>query len=125
MSHPLDLGVVQDLVRIDAVGDRSVQLAAGIHRGAVRQMPAVRERHAEDRVPGLEEREIDRLVRLRPRVRLNVGELGAEQLLRPLDRNMLHDVDESAAAVVAGAGIALGILVREAEPCAASTAGLA
>jgi hypothetical protein len=46
-------------------------------------------------------------------MRLHVGELRAEQLLRPLDRERLDDVDELAAAVVALAGVALGVLVRE------------
>ena len=47
---------------------------------AVRQVAAVREVHAEDRVARLEQREVDRHVRLRARVRLHVGVLGAEQL---------------------------------------------
>ena len=39
--------------------------------------------------------------------------LGAEQLLDAIDRQLLGDVDELAAAVVALAGIALGVLVGE------------
>ena len=44
-------------------------------------------------------------------VGLDVGEAGAEQLLGALDGEGFGDVDELAAAVVALAGIALGILV--------------
>ena len=39
--------------------------------------------------------------------------LGAEQLLRPVARQILDDVGELAAAVIALAGISLGILVRK------------
>ncbi len=46
-------------------------------------------------------------------VRLHVGEAAAEQLLRALDGEVLGDVDELAAAVVALAGIAFGVLVGQ------------
>src|SRR5438128_3374267 len=47
-------------------------------------------------------------------MRLDVYVVGAEQLLRALDRQRLDLVDDLAgAAVVAPAGIALGVLVRE------------
>lgn len=42
-----------------------------------------------------------------------VRELGAEESLRPLDREGLRDVDLFAAAVVPASGVALGVLVRE------------
>jgi hypothetical protein len=45
-------------------------------------------------------------------VRLHVRVLGAEELLRAVDRELLDLVDDLAAAVVALAGIALGVLVR-------------
>ena len=44
---------------------------------------------------------------------LHVGEVRAEQLAGALAREILHEVDLLAAAVVALAGIALGVLVRE------------
>jgi hypothetical protein len=47
-----------------------------------------------------------------PGVRLDVGVVGAEQLLHALERERLGDVDELAAAVVALTGQALGVLVR-------------
>ena len=71
------------------------------------------EREAHDRVAGLQQREVHRRVRLRAGVRLDVGVLGAEQRLGAVDRELLDDVDVLAAAVVALAGIALGVLVRE------------
>ena len=48
----------------------------------------------------------------------------AEQLQQPLDGQAFDDVDEFAAAVVAPAGIALGIFVGQHDPWAAMTAGL-
>ena len=80
---------------------------------AVRQVAAVRQVHAEHGVARLEQRQVDRHVRLRAGVRLHVGVVGAEQRLRARDRRALDDVDELAAAVVALARIALGVLVRQ------------
>ena len=79
----------------------------------MRQVAAVGQVEAQHRVARLERREIDRRVGLRAAVRLHVGVLGAEELLRPIDGQLLDDVDVLAAAVVAPAGIALGILVRQ------------
>ena len=61
----------------------------------------MRQAHAEDGVAGLERREEDRLVRLRTGMGLDVGGLGAEQLLDAVDGQLLDDVDELAAAVIA------------------------
>ena len=80
---------------------------------AVRQVAAMCEVHAEHGVARLEQREIHGHVRLGARVGLHVGVLCAEQLLRARDRQRLGDVDELAAAVVALARIALGVLVRQ------------
>src|SRR5207244_5485978 len=52
-------------------------------------------------------------VRLSPGVRLHVHVLRFEQRLRPVDRELLHLVDDLAAAVVALPGKPLGVLVRE------------
>src|SRR5581483_9574601 len=52
-------------------------------------------------------------VGLRAGVGLHVGMFRAEEFLRALDRDGLDDVGRAAAAVVALAGIALGVLVRE------------
>src|SRR5438876_835881 len=59
---------------------------------------------------------VDLHVRLRARVRLHVGVVGAEDLLGALDRQRLAAVDVLAAAVVALPGVALGVLVRERRP---------
>ena len=103
-------------VRRDAVADRLEVLAAKVELHAVRQVPAVGEVHAEDRVARLQGGEEDGHVRLRAGVRLHVDVLGAEELLGPFDGQPLDDIDELAAAVVALAGIALGVLVREHGP---------
>ena len=46
-------------------------------------------------------------------VRLHVGGIGAEDLLEAVDRELLDDVDVLAAAVVALAGVAFGVLVGQ------------
>jgi hypothetical protein len=80
------LVVVDFLGRVEAVGNRAKELSGEVHRRPVREVAAVRERHAENGVARLEVREIHGLVRLRTRVRLHVRVLGAEELLRALDR---------------------------------------
>ena len=88
-------------------------LAAHVERHAVGEVAAFGQAHAHDRVAGLEQGEEHRLVGLRAGVRLDVGEAGVEQLLDPVDGQLLGHVDELAAAVVALARVALGVLVGE------------
>ena len=114
------LGQLRDLVEVDplvllahAVADRLEPLARDVGRRAVGEMAAGRERHAQDGVARPQQREEHREVGGRPAVRLDVGEGAAEQPLGPVDRQLLGDVDEFAAAVVAPARIALGVLVGQ------------
>ena len=76
-------------------------------------MAAVRQIHPEERVAGLEERRHRGVVRLRAGVRLHVRVIGAEQLLRAIDRQLFDLVDDLAAAVVALARKSFGVLVGE------------
>ena len=100
-------------VRADLVGRDVVELARHVELHPVREVAAVREREAHDAVARLEQRVEDLRVGLRAGVRLDVRVLGAEQLLGAVDRELLDDVDVLAAAVVALARIALGVLVRQ------------
>ena len=109
-----------DLIEVEAiriaryaVADEVVQHAADVQLHAVRQVAAVGQVEAEDGVAGFERRQVDGGVGLRAAVRLNVGEFGPEQLLGTIDRELLDDIDEFAAAVVPPAWIAFGILIRE------------
>jgi hypothetical protein len=77
------------------------------------EVPAGGEVHAHERVAGLEEGEERRLVRLRAGMRLHIGKAAAEELLGAVDGQLLGDIDELAAAVIAPAGIALGVFVGE------------
>ena len=97
----------------DAVGDDLVGLAGKIQMMPVREVAAVRQVQAENRVAGLQHRRVGFHVGLRSGMRLHVGVLGAEELLGAVAGQVLDDVGELAAAVVALAGIALGILVGE------------
>ena len=64
--------------------------------------------------PGLSQRQHHRAIGLRARMRLDVGEAAAEQLLGALDRQRLDLVRRRAALIVALARIAFGIFVGEA-----------
>ena len=111
-------GVVVDALGplVDAVGDDVIELAGEVGGRAVREVPAVVEGHAHDLVARLHERGQRRVVRLRPGVRLHVGKARPEELLGALASEVLHLVDRPAAAVVALAGQALGVLVGEWGP---------
>ena len=114
VREPLHLLVVDALVLFaDAVRNDRIELAGEVERMTVRQMSAVRQVHAEHRVSGLEQGEIDRHVGLRAGVRLHVGVLGAEELFRARDGQRFGDIHELAASVIALARIPLGVLVRE------------
>ena len=76
-------------------------------------MAAVREIHSENGIARLERGHIDRDIGLRAGVRLHVGVLGAEELLRAVDRKLLGLVDEFAAAVIALRAVAFGVLIRQ------------
>jgi hypothetical protein len=89
------------------------EFAREVELMAVRQVSAVRQIHAEDGVAWFEGGEEHRHVRLRARVRLHIGMLGAEQRLCPRNRQRLDDVDLLAATVVAPGRISLCVLVRE------------
>jgi hypothetical protein len=93
--------------------DDVVEAAREVDLVPVRQVAALVEAERHHRVARVEEREVDGHVGLRAGVRLHVGVLGSEQLLRAIDRELLDLVDDLAAAVVAPAGISLGVLVRE------------
>ena len=84
-----------------AVGNDLVSLAGEVQRMPVREVSAVREVQPEDRVARLENGAIGFHVGGGAGVRLDVGELRAEELLRAIARQVLDDVGELAAAVVA------------------------
>jgi hypothetical protein len=79
----------------------------------VGEVAAVGEGQAHDLVAGLDHRGERGGVGLGAGVGLHIGELRAEQFLHAGDGQVLGDVDVLAAAVVAAARVALGILVRQ------------
>ena len=114
------LGALPDLIVIDSLGlgvdaiEAGVEVFPGNGRlGAVGQVTAVAQIHAEDGITRLEESEIHRNIRLRAGVRLDIRMLRAEELHCPVARKVLDLVDILAAAVVSRAGIALSIFICE------------
>ena len=106
--------VVDDLFLLRHAIRHEVEVLTGhVDRAAVRQMAAVREVHTHDRVAGVEHRKVDRHVRLRAGMRLDVGMLCAKELLRAVAGQILHDVHILASAVIALARIALRIFIGQ------------
>ena len=111
-GHAGDFVHVEQIVAFaHAVGDDLEPLAGHVDRRAVRQVTARIEVEAHEGVARLQQRQEHRLVHLAAGVRLDVGEIDAEQLLGALDGELFGDIDELAAAVVALARIALGVFV--------------
>ena len=104
--------VVVDLfLGVQAVGDDVEPLAGHVQRHAVGQVAAFGQAHAHDGVAGLQKGQEHALVGLRAGVRLDVGGSAPNIFLRRSMASCSADVDVLAAAVVALAGIALGVLV--------------
>src|SRR5690348_2561800 len=97
----------------DAIGDEFVGASGKIQWMAVGEVPAVGKIHAEDGIAGLERGHVDADVGLRAGVGLDVGVLGAEKFFGAFDGEALDAVDVFASAVVALAGVALGVFVAE------------
>ena len=109
----LDLVVVDQALGVDPVLDGVEQLARGIDLGPVGQVAAVGQRHAQDGVARLQQGEVHGLVGLGTRMRLHVAVIGAKQLPEPVDGQLLGHVHVLAAAVVALARVAFGVLVGQ------------
>ena len=77
------------------------------------QVAAVGQIHADDRVAGLEQRHIGGEVGLRAGMRLHIGIFCAKELLGAVDGDLLDDVGIFTAAVVAFAGVALGVFIGQ------------
>ncbi|MCY1434441.1 hypothetical protein D9M71_505020 [compost metagenome] len=112
-GQALDLVVVDQAVGVDAVLHRVVQLAGRTDLGAVGQVAAMGQAHAQQGVTGLQQREIDRSVGLGTGVRLDIGVTCTEQLLGAVDGQLLDHIDVLATAVVALARVAFGVLVGQ------------
>ena len=117
---PLAQRQVAQLVVVDAAGGgidpvvhRLPDPATVVDSRAMRQVTAVRQRHAHELAARWQEHHERREVGLRPRVRLHVGVRRTEQLLQPVDGELLHLVHHFAAAVVPLPGVPLGVLVGE------------
>ena len=112
-GQPFDFVVIDQALVVHAVLDGVEELARGIDLGAVGQVAAVGQAHAQDGVAGAQQGEVHGLVGLRTGMRLHVGVVGAEELLHAVDRQLLGDVHVLAAAVVALVRVTLGVLVGQ------------
>ena len=115
LGHLFGQGGVVDAAILggDAVGDEVVVFAAHVHGGAMGQVAALGQVHAHDGIAQVQKRKVDGQVGLCAGVGLHVGVLGTKQLAGAVDGDLLHLIHKLAAAVVAVAGVALGILVGQ------------
>ena len=113
-------GDLAHLVHIDAevlfadpVEGVLVQLAREVQPHPVREVAAVGQVEAEQRLTGLHQGLQHGGVGLGTRMRLDVGEIGAEKFLGAGAGDVLDDVDVFAATVVAASRVAFGVLVGQ------------
>ena len=90
--------------------------ARHVDRRAVRQVSAVRKIEPHEGVARFENGEEDRHVGLCARMGLHVGVFGSVETADALDGQRLDPIDDLAAAVVTGAGIAFGVFVGQHRP---------
>ena len=76
-------------------------------------MAAVAQVHAQDGVAGLEQGQVHRHIGLGAGVGLHIGMLRAKEFDGPLNGQVLDLVHILAAAIVSGAGIALGVFIGQ------------
>lgn len=100
-------------LRVHPVGDEVEPAAGEVGRRPVREMAAVGQAQRQDGVAGPEQGGVGRQHRGGTRVGLDVGVFGIEQRPGPVHGDPLGEVDDLAAAVVPGPGIALRVLVGE------------
>ena len=112
-GQALHLVVVDLAGLVDAVGDDVVQLAGEVDGGAVGQVTAVGQVHAEHGVARLQQGHVDGAVGLGAGVRLHVGVGGTEQLFGALDGQGFNHIHILATAVVTLARVAFGVLVGQ------------
>ena len=105
--------VVDVFVRVQTVGHDVEPFTAHVQFHTVGQVTTFGQAHAHDGVTWLEHGEKYALVRLRAGVRLYVGRFRAEQLFHTVNRELLHDVDVFATAVVAFARVAFGVFIGQ------------
>ena len=107
--------VVVDQVRrlVDDVLNGGVKARREVDAPAVSEVAAVRQAHPHDLIARLQQRIVGGEVGRRAGIRLYVGVLYAEEGLRPVLHQRLELVDVELAFVVALAGIALRVFVRE------------
>ena len=85
--------------------------AAEVHWVAVCEVPAIRQIHGQNFIAWAQNRQVNRGICLAARVWLHVGVVSSEQYFGAFNRELFNDVDLFAAAVVAFAGVALGVFV--------------
>ena len=87
-----------------AVGHHFVLLPGEVDGGAVGQVAAIVQAHAQDGVAILAEGLVDSVVCLCAGMGLYIGKAGAEELPGPLDGDVLHYIYALAAAVIPFSG---------------------
>ena len=108
MLHVNALGLA-----IDGVGHRLEPAAGHVDGRAVGEMAAGGQIEPHEDVARLQQREKHALIGLAAGIGLHIGEAAAEQFGRAVDGELLGDIDKLAPAVIAPAGIALGIFVGQ------------
>ena len=114
VGEALQFVIVDPLIFLaDTIGDDVEPLSGEVDLRTMGQVSTLRQRHRKHGVARFRECLIDRDIGACSRVWLEVGVLCTEELFRTCIADLLCDVDDFAATVIALAGITLGVLVGE------------
>ena len=98
---------------VEVISHRAIQNSGCVDSRTMREVTAVCKVEAHECVSWLKHCEQHCSIGLCARVRLNIGIFSAEEFANSVDSKLFHLVNNAATAVVALAGITLGILVGE------------
>ncbi len=111
-GNPSDLVIIQESLIIYIIWHKMIQKPRHINRRTVGEMPAVRQVHPHHRIFRLQQCLIDRIVGIRPGMRLYAGMVAAKQFLHSLDRQLFQDIHMFAASVITLRRISFRIFIR-------------
>ena len=113
LCHLLGQGIIVNAAIgiADAIGNEMIVFAAHVGGAAVGEMAALRKIHAHHGISQLQQGKIHSQIGLCTAVRLHIGIFCTKQLTGTVDGQLLHFVHKLAAAVIAVAGITLGIFI--------------
>ncbi len=101
------------VIRTDTVVHEIVENPRQVQLHPMRQVATMGQIESQYFVTGLQAGNVNRLIGLRTRMRLNIGEFGAEQLRGAIPRDIFNHVNEFAPSVIASSWISFRVFIGQ------------